>query len=125
MKIIEAINTVDKNVPNYYTTKEKVEWLKRLDAKLIVEIYSKFEGNEHKIEDLDSYTEDNVREQELLAPIPYDIIYILWLEAMIHKNNNEIAKYNNAISLMAAEYKSFEDETARHHTYKQPPRYRW
>ena len=46
-------------------------------------------------------------ETELLAPPPYDKIYLRWLEAQIHKHNEEITKWNNTIVLYNNEWENF------------------
>ena len=113
MKIIEAINRIDAVKPNNYTQDEKIEWLSRLDWAIKVEIVDTHEGADAVI--FDGYSENTPLETELIAPAPYDDVYLKWIEAQIDYANGEIGKYNNAIRAYEDVYTAFESWYNRKH----------
>ena len=106
MKIIEAINRIDAVKPNNYTQNEKIEWLSRLDWAIKREIVDTHEGADAVI--FNGYDEITPLETELIAPAPYDEVYLKWLEAQIDYANGEFGKYNNSITMYNNAYTAFE-----------------
>lgn len=106
MKIIDAINAVDSNMPNAYPQSEKVKWLSTLDAMIKCEVIDTHEGAEScAFQGYDNETD--VYDTKLLVSAPYDMLYLRWLEAQVHYNNGEIDKYNNAIDIFNTAYADF------------------
>lgn len=117
MKIINAINTVDALQPNTYEQSRKVEWLSTLDAMIKREIIDTHEGGEGcTFAGYGSGTD--IKETELLATAPHDIIYLRWLEAQIHYHNGENDKYNNAINAFNTAYAAYRNYYNRTHMPK-------
>lgn len=111
MKVREAIDRIDSLKHNTYTNGEKIEWLSRLDGQIKNEIIDTHEGGQDII--YKPYTEQDM-ERELMIGIPYDDIYIRWLEAQIDYYNGEIARYNNSMLMFQAaldNYKRFYNRT--------------
>lgn len=105
MTVIEAINRVDECKPNTYTLDMKIAWLRKLDwmvKRLIVDTH---EGSDKVT--YTGYTEDDT-EKELLAPEPFDEMYIKWLIAQIDLANTELDYYNASITLFQAEWDAYE-----------------
>jgi hypothetical protein len=98
MTIKEAIDYVDKVMPNQYDRKTKIQWLSKLDGLIVEEVFLTHEGYDPE-EEFTGY--DGLDETiELLVPYPYDEdVYNFFLQAMMNKENGEIVKYNQAISL--------------------------
>lgn len=97
MTIIEAINKVDKIVPNnQYTRNEKIEWLNNIDHQIKQEIIDIREGAE-EYKDFDGYTAETPEDTELIIGVPYDEFYIFYLKAQIHLYNGEMNRYNPAL----------------------------
>ena len=113
MKIIEAINRIDAVKPNNYTQPEKIEWLSRLDWAIKREIVDTHEGADAVI--FDGYNDSTPLDTELIAPAPYDDVYLKWLEAQIDYANGEIGKYNNANHVYESVYTAFESWYNRNH----------
>ena len=104
MKIIEAINRADALKFNNYTQQEKVAWLSALDGKIKAEIIDTHEGEEVAFT---GYDDNTPLDTVLLAPAPYDELYIRWIEAQVDYCNGEIGKYNNSINMFNTEYSQF------------------
>lgn len=107
MTIDEAINTVDRLKPNQYEYETKVHWLSKLDGMIFKEVILTHEGCHAKR--FIGY--DNAGPNtELLVKFPYDEdIYNYFMQAQIDKENGEMNKYNQSITLFNAAYKAFQD----------------
>ena len=113
MKIIEAISRLDSLISNTYTEKNKVEWLSGVDSMIKKHIIDTHEGAEDVV--FSGYNESTDLQTELLAPAPYDEMYLMWLEAQIHYHNGEYDKYNNAIVMFNTNYESYQAYYTRNH----------
>lgn len=117
MNIREAIGLVDKLKPNSYTLDVKLGWLSKLDGQIFTEVFKTHEGCPY--EAFEEYDGENV-EQDLLVPYPYDEdIYNYFLQAQIDRENGEVAKYNQSITLYNNAYHAFQAWYNR--TYKPVP----
>ena len=105
MTIMEAINRIDAIKPNRYSQDEKVHWLSTLDGIIKAKIIDTHDGSE-KIA-FDGYTEKTSLATQLLAPAPYDEIYLFWLESKIDYWNGEMGRYNNSISMYNTAYEEY------------------
>lgn len=107
MTIQEAIELVDRAEPNMVTPEQKIIWLSRLDAQIFREVFLTHEGLEPGAS-FDGYDEGTDPSTELLVKAPDDNgIYVNYLEAEIHKQNHEIGKYNQSITLFGDAYSTF------------------
>ena len=113
MTIIEAIEQVDLLKPNNYTQEDKIAWLSMLDGVIKTEIIDTHEGAEDVA--FNGYGVDISRDTVLLAPAPYDDVYVKWLEAQIDYANGELAKFNNSITMYNTAYAAFERYYNRTH----------
>ena len=113
MTIIEAIERVDSLKPNNYTQEDKIAWLSMLDGVIKTEIIDTHEGAEDVA--FNGYGVDISRDTVLLAPAPYDDVYVKWLEAQIDYSNGELAKFNNSITMYNTAYSAFERYYNRTH----------
>lgn len=107
MLISEAIEMVDRLKPNAYSREEKVKWLSDIDMQIYEEMikthisdYIEFNGYNW---------ETDINETELLAPNPYDELYVHGLKRQIDLNNEEYVKYNNDSLLFNSVYTNFYD----------------
>ncbi len=116
MKIQEAIARVDAIKPNTYEEIDKVRWLSELDGKIKAEIIDTHEGGTEVI--FKPYDIETDIETTLIAPPPYDNLYILWLESKIDYNNSEFAKYNNSSVAFNNAYAEFQKYYNRTHMPK-------
>ena len=113
MKISEAIARVDVLKPNNYTPEDKVGWLSTLDVRIYSQIIATHDHCDHIF--FYGYEDMADQETELLAPAPYDEMYLRWLEAMIDYHNSDDDRYNNAIILFNNAYEGFKRHYTRTH----------
>lgn len=113
MTIHNAITRTDTLKYNTYEHAEKIAWLSKLDWMIKRNIIDTHEGGETV--PFGGYDADTDTMAELLAPAPYDEVYLRWLEAQIDLANGEIDKYNASITLFNAEYEAFENYYNRNH----------
>ena len=113
MTIMDAINRIDAIKPNGYSQAEKMMWLSNLDGLIKSEIIDTHEGSEEVV--FDGYNAETMLTTPLLAPFPYDDIYLYWLESKIDYWNGETSKYNNSIEMFNTAYSAFEKHYNRTH----------
>ena len=105
MTIIEAINSTDALKTNAVTQSDKVKWLSRLDWRIKRDIIDTHEGGSISFS---GYDDDTALDTELLAPAPYDEMYLRWLEAQMDYANGEYDRYNNSITMFNTAYSDYE-----------------
>ena len=66
----------------------------------------------------EAYDDTTDLDTELLAPAPYDDVYIRWLETRIDYANGEYGKYNNSMVAYNDFYDSFKNHYNRNHMPK-------
>lgn len=108
MTRMEAINRIDAVKPNVYGQEEKLRWLSVLDGIVKKEIIDTHEGAQ-------TVPPEGGTEAELLAPHPYDDMYIHWLEAQIDYAGGEYGKYNSSMAMFKAVFEAFEKYYHRSH----------
>lgn len=115
MTIQDAINWVDSKKYNIYTREDKVRWLSEQDRALwlFLQSFEEFDGKT-----FDGYDGDTPLDRELLAPEPFDRLYLRWLEAQIDYANQEYTKYNNAMALHLEAWKDLTAWCLRSYTHK-------
>lgn len=120
MTIREAINAVNKIVPNNkFTDIEKTDWLSRLDNQIYKEIIDIREDK--KAEDFYGYNCNTDENTQLLADFPYDELYIFFLKSQIHLYIGEMAQYSENVSVfnnMLSQYRNYYN---RHHKFADVP----
>ena len=112
MTIAEAISKVDALKPNTYSTKDKIDWLSSLDARVKRQIIDAHESTKPTF--FYGYDENDM-DTDLLAAAPYDEMYLRWLEAMIDYHNSDDDRYNNAIILFNSAYNGYKKHYTRTH----------
>ena len=113
MTIQEAIARVDAVKPNRYKQAQKIAWLGNLEGQIYNELVLTHENPAHiqRVE----FHENMDMEHALIAPHPYDEVYLLYLQSQIDLNNMEIAKYNNSKTLYNNAYQTLVDFWNRTH----------
>lgn len=113
MTIQEAIARVDAVKPNRYKQAQKIAWLGNLEGQIYNELVLTHENpaNIQRVE----FHENMDTEHALIAPHPYDEVYLLYLQSQIDLNNMEIAKYNNSKTLYNNAYQTLVDYWNRTH----------
>lgn len=113
MTIQEAVTLVDRMKPNQYEYTQKVKWLSKLDGMIFQEVIATHGGSETT-----EFTEyDGVDpDKELLVPFPYDEdLYNFFLQSQIDRENGEMGKYNQTVTLYNNAYRIFADWYNRTH----------
>ena len=90
-----------------------IEAITRLDSMVKRHIIDTHEGAEDVI--FTGYDESTDTQTELLVPVPYDEMYLRWLEAQIDYHNGEYDKYNNAIIMFNTVYEAYQAFYTRNH----------
>jgi hypothetical protein len=116
MKIIDAISRVDALYFNTFSVAEKIAWLSKVDWLIKRHILDTHEGPET---DFRGYTPETDLQTELLAPVPYDEMYLPWLQAQMELALKEFDNYNASILTFNTEYEAFENYYNRTHMPKQ------
>lgn len=127
MTIEECISRVDAVKPNQYGTDEKVRWLSYLDASIKRQIIDTHEkpvptdteesgesGEAEEETGFNGYTAEDMT-AVLIAPFPYDELYVAYLKAKIDEENGETARYNNSAATFNGLLLDFEKAYNREH----------
>ena len=102
MRIREAIEMIDRLMPNQYGEEDKVHWLSELDGIADREVFRAHE-REEDMGEFTGYPPGVDLDTSLMIPLPDEDIYRWYLEMKICDANGELTKYNNA----AAKYNSY------------------
>lgn len=116
MTVQEAITQADALCPNNFTTADKVRWLNEVDARIDKEILRHYEDDDEY-----TYTEYTTTDltAELLAPIPYDLLYVYYLQSKINYAYSETDRYNNSSAMYNQAYREFANYFNSTHKAKQ------
>ena len=110
MKIRDVITKVDDIKPNSYSEEDKLQWLEDIENKIHGEIVMQYVDPV----EMTDFSDD---ESELIAPNPYDNLYISYIIAKIDFYNNETTRYNNSMIMFNEEYQAFINYYNRTHTH--------
>ena len=113
MKIIDAISRADALFFNTFSNLDKIAWLSKADWMIKRHIIDTHEGGEAL--EFKGYNADTDPETELLAPPPYDEMYLPWLQAQMELALKETENYNASILTFNTEYEAFENYYNRNH----------
>lgn len=121
MTLSDCISRVDSQLPNQYTVEEKINWLAHLDATIRKDVIDRHKTYEDGIEvepiAFKPYTINSMTE-ELIAPFPYDELYVSYVKAKIHELNEETYRYNNEVTLYNNLMSTFAKDYHRTHEWK-------
>lgn len=113
MTILEAIGRVDTSKPNTYSQEDKIKWLSTSEWNIKRDIVDTHEGFEEV--EFNGFTDKTPLDTQLIAPAPYDELYVRFLEAQIDYANNDIGKYNNSMAMYNEAMLSFRNYYNRTH----------
>ncbi len=122
MTIAEAIAQADEMCKNPYSTRQKLVWLSRAEA-MVKEIVDAHEGGEDVL--FSGFDDQTPKETGLIMPEPYDECYIHYLQAQIYYANEEIDRYNRAITMFNALFDDFKGSYKKSHMPKGCGRFRF
>lgn len=123
MTINEAICKFKEERPGAKLSNEQmIERLSRLDMRIKNDII-----DTHKCGDGDTfsgYGSDTDEDTVLLAPAPYDCMYISWLDCQNELLLTDYERYNRALSVFQEQYDDYAKYYLRtHKPYSRPLRY--
>lgn len=108
MTIQEALDLADQMKPNMMARPVKLRFLSELEGmihgELLMQHWHRRDEEERPV--YDTETDPGT---ELLAPAPYDMVYVYWLESRIDEQNQEMDKYNNDRMLFENAYQQLSD----------------
>ena len=119
MTIMEAIQQVDALKPNAYSVRQKILWLSQLEAmvwRLVLR---------QGCDPFGGFTDATDPDTRLTMPAPFDMAYLLWLEAQIHYANEDLDLYNRAIVLFNGVFGEYKAHHRRNHGRGCPGRFRF
>lgn len=119
MTIFQAISQANSQRPNAFSTNDKVEWLREIEARIKNEI---FDTHEELCDiEMTDFTGDNTT-TTLIAPHPYDIIYIYWLFTKIDFLNGENVRFNSSVLMYNTAWINLANYANRNYRPKSPGR---
>ena len=111
MTLMEAIREADRLKPNAFPAEDKLRWLERLERRIREEILLQHEGT---APELSPFGSDEV-DRTLLAPSPYDEMYIHWLCAQMDYYNGEPDSFNASNAMFEALFGQYRNAYRRKH----------
>ncbi len=99
-----AINYFDEQVPNQYSSDDKIKWISELDQIIYDRIIKDRIPNPQGFNGYDTNTSLST---ELLVDEPYTEIYRFWMEKNVDFANREINSYNNAAMMYQTYFDNF------------------
>lgn len=105
MKIKDAIDRADEMQPNAFSQHDKIKWLSSVESIIFRKIIVTHEGHHEHFHGFNDDTD--LFKTELVAPEPWDELYVHWLIAQMALNNKEYAAYNMHIQLYDTLYEDF------------------
>ena len=116
MTIDEAIRRADEAKPNAVPRTNKVRWLNNVDETITRKLIRTHAfGKDLQFDGYDDETEGTTL---LLAPAPWDEMYVYYLMAQIDLWNNELDRYQNSALLYNQTYAEY----ANYYNRTIPPR---
>ncbi len=105
MTILEAITQLDSLKHNTYSQADKVRWLSALDAMVTQDMIRTHRGGEDAR--FRGYDENTPLDTLLLAPQPFDKMYVYWLQSQVDYYNEEFDRYNHSMAMFTECYRAF------------------
>ena len=113
MTIAQALSQSSAWKPGPFTGADKTAWLSQLDGQIDAELIRTHEGAPE--EEFAPYTAETDADTELIAPAPYDKMYVTFLMAQMDFYAADYDKFNNMQRRFEAEYQEFASWYNRRH----------
>ena len=105
-----AIAMADRLKPNMMTAEDKYRYLNEIEGKVFHEILlTHVHDDDLELPVYEPPTDPPAEEDEMLAPAPYDMLYVYWIMSQIDHLNQEMDKYNNDRALFENAWGNFAD----------------
>ncbi len=108
MTINEMIERVNILIPNQFEDSQLVYWVNILEASIQRDFFG-----DRRMQNIYQYKLEDDREAELIAPPPYDDIYVNYVAARVAYTNQETEQYNNFNELFAGMYEKYKEDFTR------------
>jgi len=106
----EVLDRLDVLLPNGYDRQQKLDWLREAEGFVVQEVTGQLTGGE-EAQLPDPWTEDTL----LTVPVPYDGLYLRYLERCIHYADGETERCNNASAAWNNALLTYRDAMFRTH----------
>ena len=123
MTLMEAITQADETNRNAYSRKQKILWLSRVEAMVYGDVISAHDGGENI--QFSGYDEHTNPDTVLIMQQPYDECYIHYLQAQVYYANDEIDRYNRAMTMFNSLFDAFKGSYKKSHAPKGCGRFRF
>lgn len=123
MTIMEAITQADETNPNAYSWSQKIIWLSRVEAMVYNDCISTHEGGEHI--HFAGFDDSTDQDAVLMMQQPYDECYVHYLQAQVYYANDEIDRYNRAMTMFNSLFDDFKGSYKKSHAPKGCGRFRF
>ena len=104
MKLSELITRVKTEKPNAFSNDALVAYVNQIEAEVAEQMDATFTPYDYAAD----------AEEDLLAPPPYDRLYISYLKGQIDMANDELDSYENYAAQHTADFRDFTDWTVRY-----------
>lgn len=91
--------------PHAYSDDEVMAWLSRVEGRIFLEVVKTHENP--ALITYSGYSALTPDETVLIAPEPYDELYLFYLMAQVDLHNQEYLKYNNSVLQFNTAYQAF------------------
>ncbi len=102
MTIRQVLDEIQEIQPSSFGAGQLIAWLRQLDLEIYQKIICTHEGWENVPKP--DYTESSEDGTRLLAPEPYDCIYVHWLQSRIDYALAEFGRFNNSNAALTADW---------------------
>ena len=103
MTIETLINKVNEEKPSSFGTTRLVAFINEIEREVAEQLHEPFD---------EPYTENDT-DVELMAPAPYDRLYVSYVKAMIDYANEELESYSNNQAQHGQDFQDFVDWVVR------------
>lgn len=112
MTINAALEAVDALQPNAFSREEKLGWLSRAEGLVKTQILDTCQDPPA----FSGYSIHTDPETELLAPEPFDELYLRYIQAQMDSANGELTRYGNSAALFNSLLSAYRNHYIRTHT---------
>lgn len=105
MTIKQAQDKLTALKPHAYSAAEVVDWLSKIEGRVFAEIIQTHENPDLIV--FAGYTTSTADSTALIAPTPYDELYLYGLMVQVDLHNMELDKYNNSAALFNKAWSDF------------------
>lgn len=112
MTINDALEAVDALQPNAFRREEKLAWLSRAEGFVKTQILDTCQDPPA----FSGYSIHTDPDTVLLAPAPFDELYLRYLQAQMDSANGELTRYGNSAALYNSLFSAFRNYYIRAHT---------